>query len=156
MDELTNNLAGLEAEEALSSTNSTTPTMPQTRPARQPIPGPPGLPLLGNLVDLDREVPIITLMQLSETYGPIFSLSLGGGPKRVFINSVELLEEMCDESRFGKIVSGALFELREGVGSGLFTAHTDEKEWGIAHRILMPAFGPLAIREMFDGLSHEL
>lgn len=152
MDELTNKLANLETEDVSSRDNSVHSTPSKTVPTPSPIPGPPGLPILGNLTDLDPEVPLTTFMRLADTYGPVFSLQLGGGPKRVFINSVELLEEVCDEKRFGKIVTGALEQLRSGVGAGLFTAHTDEKEWGIAHRILMPAFGPLAIREMFDGL----
>lgn len=28
-----------------------------------------------------------------------------------------------------------------------------EEEWGIAHRVLMPAFGPLAITNMFDEMK---
>jgi hypothetical protein len=152
MEHLTDTLAGLEAGNVSNSGASpgvASTTAPQR--ARAPIPGPPGMPILGNLADLDREVPQTTFVRLAETYGPIFSLQLGGGPKRVFVSSVALLEEMCDEKRFGKIVSGTLAELRAGIGSGLFTAHSHEREWAIAHRILMPEFGPLAIRQMFDG-----
>jgi hypothetical protein len=36
---------------------------------------------------------------------------------------------------------------------GLFTAYHGERGWGIAHRILMPAFGPLRIRDMFEDMS---
>jgi cytochrome P450 len=35
---------------------------------------------------------------------------------------------------------------------GLFTAHGDEANWALAHRILMPAFGPLSIRNMLPGM----
>ena len=38
------------------------------------------------------------------------------------------------------------------VGDGLFTAYTDEPNWAKAHRILVPAFGPIAIRGMFDRM----
>ena len=38
---------------------------------------------------------------------------------------------------------------------GLFTAYKGEENWGIAHRILMPAFGPLSIRSMFDEM-HDI
>lgn len=34
-----------------------------------PIPGPPGIPLLGNLRDVDSELPIVSLGQLADTYG---------------------------------------------------------------------------------------
>ena len=58
---------------------------------------------------------------------------------------------MCDEKRFRKEPSGAQVEVRNGVGDGLFTAYSHEENWALAHRILAPAFGPFAIREMFDG-----
>lgn len=36
---------------------------------------------------------------------------------------------------------------------GLFTATgAEEPNWGIAHRILVPAFGPSSLRNMFDGM----
>lgn len=45
--------------------------------------------------------------------------------------------------------------MREGVHDGLFTAHSDEANWGKAHRVLVPAFGPLPIRDMFDEM-HDI
>lgn len=46
-------------------------------------------------------------------------------------------------------------EIRAGVHDGLFTAKMGEENWGIAHRILMPAFGPLSIQGMFDDM-HDI
>lgn len=70
----------------------------------------------------------------------------------MFVSSHELVDELCDEERFTKKVTGGLGEIRNGVHDGLFTAHyPGEENWAIAHRILVPAFGPLSIREMFDG-----
>ena len=43
--------------------------------------------------------------------------------------------------------------MRDFAGDGLFTAWTEEPNWGAAHRILMPAFGPAALRTMFDGMT---
>lgn len=83
--------------------------------------------------------------------GPIFRLTTYG-KSRVFISSHELVDEVCDEERFTKAVRGSLEEIRNGVHDGLFTAHyPGEENWAIAHRILVPAFGPLSIRGMFDG-----
>ena len=48
------------------------------------------------------------------------------------------MDEVCDEKRFTKKVGGALHELRNGVGDGLFTARTEEHNWEVAHRLLMP------------------
>jgi len=54
------------------------------------------------------------------------------------------MNEVCDEERFSKIVAAALEQVRNGVHSGLFTAYgPQEKEWGVAHRVLLPQLGPL-------------
>ena len=65
------------------------------------------------------------------------------------------MNELCDEKRFTKIVAGPLREVRNGIHAGLFTAHPGEYNWELAHRILVPAFGPLAIRGMYDGM-HDI
>lgn len=66
-----------------------------------------------------------------------------------------MVNEACDEKRFGKCVGSALGEIRNGVHDGLFTARNDEPNWGIAHRVLMPAFGPTKIQSMFDEM-HDI
>lgn len=63
----------------------------------------------------------------------------------------ELYNELCDEKRFTKHPAGGLSELRHALGDGLFTAKFGEYNWEVAHRVLVPAFGPLAIPKMFDG-----
>ncbi|WPG99486.1 Hypothetical protein R9X50_00230100 [Acrodontium crateriforme] len=117
-----------------------------------PIPQPPGYPLLGNLSDIDPELPIASLQNLAKQYGDIFSLTLLGH-RRIFISSQKLVNEACDEKRFGKTVQAALAELRNGIHDGLFTAHNEEENWEIAHRVLVPAFGPLNITGMFDDMK---
>lgn len=69
----------------------------------------------------------------------------------------ELFNELCDEKRFTKHPAGGIKELRHGLGDGLFTARFGEHNWEVAHRILVPVFGPLAISKMFDGThpSHK-
>lgn len=86
--------------------------------------------------------------------GPIYSLTTGS-VFRIFVGSHELLDELCDEKRFCKIVAGPLKEVRNGIHDGLFTAHPGEHNWELAHRILVPAFGPLSIRGMFGGM-HDI
>jgi cytochrome P450/NADPH-cytochrome P450 reductase len=86
--------------------------------------------------------------------GPIFKLNLEGNDK-LFISTHELMNEVCDEKRFTKMVSGALGQIRNGVADGLFTAYPGEHNWEIAHRVLMPACGPLSIRSMFDQM-HDI
>lgn len=117
-----------------------------------PIPQPPGYPIVGNLTDVDPELPIQSLCNLADQYGEIFSLTTFG-KRRIIITSQALANEVCDEKRFAKNVSAGLAELRNGVGDGLFTAHGDEENWGIAHRVLVPAFGPLNLSDMFDDMK---
>ncbi|GAA0943035.1 bifunctional cytochrome P450/NADPH--P450 reductase [Actinocorallia libanotica] len=117
-----------------------------------PIPQPKPLPVLGNLPDLDAEKGVFGLVELAERYGPIYRLELLG-EDMVVIGSQELVDELCDESRFDKKLHRALRNVRGFAGDGLFTAETWEPNWGRAHRILMPAFGPAALRGMFDGMS---
>ncbi|MCJ1281918.1 hypothetical protein MMC26_001241 [Xylographa opegraphella] len=116
-----------------------------------PIPQPPGLPILGNVRDLDPANTLDSVLHLIDQYGPIFKLNIAGN-ERLVASSYELLNELCDEKRFAKQPSGGLLEIRNGAGDGLFTAFGDEENWGLAHRILMPAFGPMAIRSMYDEM----
>lgn len=68
------------------------------------------------------------------------------------ICSYELLDELCDESRFHKLVTGGVEKLRPLAGDGLFTAQHGNHSWEVAHRVLMPLFGPLKIRDMFADM----
>lgn len=62
---------------------------------------------------------------------------------------------MCDETRFEKVIESILGQVRNGVRDGLFTARNDEPNWGLAHRVLMPAFGPMPIQSMYAEM-HEI
>jgi cytochrome P450/NADPH-cytochrome P450 reductase len=54
-------------------------------------------------------------------------------------------------------VTAGLNQIRNGVHDGLFTAnYPGEENWAVAHRVLVPAFGPLNIRGMFDGMPLDL
>lgn len=82
--------------------------------------------------------------------GPIYELELPSGCL-IVISDYELFDEICNEKRFTKIPGGPLTELRPALHDGLFSARPGEHAWQVAHRTLMPSFGPLAIRDMFDG-----
>lgn len=113
------------------------------------IPGPKAKPLVGNLLDLkDEEAPLRALEHMAVEYGPIYKLTRGG-TRIIVVSSVEMMEELCDESRFEKAPPMALSK-KDDRPSGMFTATNDDPDWGQAHRILVPAFGPLAIEQMYD------
>ncbi|TDZ17280.1 Bifunctional cytochrome P450/NADPH--P450 reductase [Colletotrichum orbiculare MAFF 240422] len=117
-----------------------------------PIPEPRGIPFLGHIAEFNPENPLLDLYRLADTYGEIYRLRFPGGKTMVFVNTQALVNEVCDESRFIKTLNNVLNQVRNIVQDGLFTARQDEPNWGIAHRVLIPAFGPVTIRGMFDEM----
>ena len=115
------------------------------------IPQPKGDPFIGNLRTVDGDAPVQGFMRLARIHGPIYQLDFSGSPL-IVVSSQALVDELCDESRFGKRISGALKNIRDFAGDGLFTARSDEPNWAIAHRLLMPAFGPIGMRDMFGRM----
>lgn len=108
------------------------------------IPGPPKKPIVGNMLTVDTETPLQSLMQLARELGPIFRLDMMGTPM-VVVSGASLVEEICDESRFDKAVRGSLRRVRSAAGDGLFTAYTQEDNWTKAHNILLPTFAQRAM-----------
>ncbi|CAF0853595.1 unnamed protein product [Adineta steineri] len=115
------------------------------------IPQPPETFLIGNLKDVDADHFLESLQRLQKLYGEIFRINILG-QSIIVVASQELVNFVCDENKFDKKVSVALQELRALIGDGLFSAHTSEPNWKLAHKILMPAFGPQAIRDMFPAM----
>ncbi|CAF4212977.1 unnamed protein product, partial [Adineta steineri] len=115
------------------------------------IPQPQPTFLIGNLKEIDSTHGLESLKRLHKLYGDIYRLTFFN-KSFVVVCSQEITNFVCDESKFDKNVSQALEELRAAAGDGLFTAHTSEPNWKLAHKILMPAFGPQAIRDMFPAM----
>ncbi|KAF2736444.1 bifunctional P-450:NADPH-P450 reductase [Polyplosphaeria fusca] len=118
------------------------------------IPSPPGLPIIGNLLDVSTggETPLTPLERLADEYGPIYKITVSG-TERVVISNHEMFKEVCDETRFFKAAGPGLRALSD---LGMFLAQSEKSpDWGQAHRVLVPAFGPLSIRNMFDEM-HDI
>ena len=119
----------------------------------EPIPRPPGHLLIGNLLDLDAGHPIESLMDLARQYGPIYELTIPSRGSRIIVSGYELVNELCDESRFDKLVGPGLKALAEGpAGAGLFTSETADPNWRKAHNVLLPAFSLDAMRSYFPPM----
>ncbi|WGM45961.1 Bifunctional cytochrome P450/NADPH--P450 reductase [Brevundimonas sp. NIBR10] len=119
--------------------------------SQQNVPQPPVKLIVGNLAQIDARAPVQGFMELSRKYGPFFKMQIFD--RTVYIaSSQELVNELCDESRFNKRVHPPLEEIRAFAKDGLFTAYSEEPNWAKAHRILMPAFGPIGVRGMFDQM----
>ena len=122
----------------------------------EPIPGPSGLLLVGNLFDVTtEETSIGSIERLADIYGPIFQLHLAG-KRLIVVSSAAFLAEVADEKRYMKYPPAAAGGGEEGPGvgaKGLFGARTEDPDWGQAHRVLVPAFGPLSIEAMFPEMK---
>src|SRR3954469_11695225 len=110
-----------------------------------PIPQPPTKPVVGNMLSLDPNAPVQHLTRLAKELGPIFWLDMMGSPI-VVASGYDIVHELCDEKRFGKVVRGALRRVRAIGGDGLFTADSAEPNWGKAHNILLQPFGGRAMQ----------
>lgn len=116
-----------------------------------PIPQPPGVPVLGNVLDINPNNTWDSLKKLAEKYGEIFQIKVFGHTM-VFVASVALAQELCDEKRFRKYVGGPIVEIRAAVHDSLFTAYDNESSWGIAHRIIAPKLSVQSMGEHFNEM----
>jgi cytochrome P450 len=123
----------------------------------QEIPSPPGHFLLGNLPDVMGAKgmgPTETLMHLGLKYAPLFQLKVPGG-RMIVASGAEMMDEICDESRFDKAVKYELEVVRELAGDGLFTANTEDPNWKKAHNILMPSFSAKNMKEYLPTMDER-
>src|SRR5579871_4900043 len=90
-------------ESTKRSTDIPTPKTTQL----ETIPQPPTAWLTGNLRELNPEFPNSSFWRLADIYGPIYKLSIINR-EVVVISSHELINEVCDDDRFEKTVSGSL------------------------------------------------
>ena len=115
----------------------------------KPIPVPPAPPVLGHTLQIrSGGGPVQSLMQMAKEHGPIFRVNFPGRTALVVTNH-ELIDELCDNSRFDKYIHSNLQHTRDIAKDGLFTAHTNEPNWRKAHDILLPAFSMQAMSNYF-------
>jgi cytochrome P450/NADPH-cytochrome P450 reductase len=119
--------------------------------SRSSVPQPPRKPVIGHFLEISPATAVQDMMRLARIYGPIYWFEAFGQGFYV-LSSQELVDEVSDEKRFRKCVHTSLVQVRPLTGDGLFTAYNQEPNWEKAHRILMPAFGPLGVRAMFGQM----
>jgi len=76
------------------------------------IPGPKGVPVLGNMFEIKQATMMQDLMKLGREWGPIFVLKTPTGP-RYIVYGLEMVDDLCDDSRFDKLVGVSQRELRQ-------------------------------------------
>lgn len=85
-------------------------------------------------------------IKMFQTYGPLVDATILSS-RTVATNDPAIAELFAKESEyFTKKLNSGLQEIKAFGGSGLFTTNTDEEDWKLAHKLLMPAFSPRAIK----------
>ncbi|MBS1692776.1 MAG: cytochrome P450 [Actinobacteria bacterium] len=100
------------------------------------------LPVPADLVGRPYALPVDLL---GELHGPLFYADYSG-IRKLYACSLELVEELCDESRFAKNLTESLARVRPLAGDGLFTAYHGEPNWQRAHDALLPGFSYSGLR----------
>lgn len=77
--------------------------------------------MLGNLLQIPKDHMAQYFLEVSRDFDGIFEMDFAG-TKIPFAFSADLVEELCDETRFRKVIRPPLSLLRDIVGDGLFTA----------------------------------
>lgn len=128
------------------------------------LPHPPRrVPILGDILGMDRERPNQkTLWQFSQL-GPIYRRTFVGGTHLTFVGSAELLGQLLDEDTWERYNGRPIVQLRKLGGDGLFTAYNDEPAWTTGHEALIGGFTKPAMssyhstmRAVSDELSDVL
>ncbi|WLW50048.1 cytochrome P450 [Streptomyces sp. YU58] len=116
-------------------------------PELRRIPHPPRrVPLLGDVLGVDRHSPLQDTVRHARRLGPIFRRK-AFGREFVFTWGADLVADLADETRFAKHVGLGVANLRPVAGDGLFTAYNHEPNWQLAHDVLAPGFN----REAMQG-----
>ena len=123
------------------------------------IPGPKGLPVVGNMFDVPADHQVVTLMEVVRELGPMVRLRTPAGDRYV-ASGLAMIDDLCDDERFDKLVGDGQKAVRSyGRSAGLFTSDTDDPNWSKAHNILLPNFSQQAMRDyvpMMNDIATQL
>jgi cytochrome P450/NADPH-cytochrome P450 reductase len=136
--------------------------MKKTYAARMPDFAPSLPPTLDNVPSVEGPLPgaadlagrpyALPIDILGELYGPIFYSDFNDGIRKLYVCSSDLVEELCDETRFDKNLTETLVRVRPLAGDGLFTAYHGEPNWQRAHDVLLPGFSYAGLRNYHGAM----
>ena len=115
------------------------------------LPGPPGIPLLGNMLQIDPVHYHQAMEDWAEKYGLYFRVRIGRKQMLVLSDSAAIagiLRNRPDALRRSPRVTAPLNELG---ARGLFTA--EGEDWRTQRKLVMRAFAPEVVRNFFPVLS---
>jgi len=107
------------------------------------------LPILGHLLYFSLD-PFSALLNLSSKLGPIFQLTLGSR-NLIAVSSLELIKEICDETRFDEHIGPPRAGMRKVLNNASFMSvlQTSDPLWEKAHRVLLPGFSTQVIQKNY-------
>ena len=126
--------------------------------AYEDLPGPRGLPFLGNALQLDAPRLHLQLEQMSREFGPLFKLKLPGR-RLLVVSDHELVAAVLRDRPEGFSRSNKLQEIwtELGLPIGVFVANGDV--WKRQRRMVMAGFDPAHIKRYYPsmvGVSQRL
>ncbi len=98
----------------------------------------------------DPTTGMIGLIPFFNSGRPVCSLTVDPGVANLMLASRDVIDQAADDAAFDKYVISGLGLVRVVTGRGLFSADTDDPEWALAHKLLMPAFSAQAIKGYQD------
>ena len=115
------------------------------------LPGPRGLPVVGNLLQMDRQRMHQTVEQWARDYGPYFRFRLPGRRFLAIADPTALLAVLRDRpDGFRRSVRFEQAWTELGLPAGVFGAHGDS--WRRQRRMVMAAFDPAHVRAYLPSL----
>ncbi|QGZ43362.1 cytochrome P450 [Pseudoduganella flava] len=140
-------------DQKMSETMSTTlPGHPAARDIAD-LPAPPGLPLIGNALQLHPRTIHRTMEDWSRRYGTMFRARIGSRQVVVLADGAAInavLRDRPDGFRRPAVTAEVSDEL--GGNPGVFLAEGDA--WQRQRRMVMHAFSPAAVKAYFGRLAH--
>lgn len=121
--------------------------------ARELPPGPPPLPLLGNLLDLGRHGVLRAVTRLWREYGDMFRLKFGRQEAVVLIHP-EHGRHVFIKNRANYVKGRGVESLKHFTGKGLFTA--DGELWQVQRRMMQPHFTVAAVRAYAPAMQASI
>ena len=127
-------------------------TIPAASKSLDAIPGPKGVPLVGNMFEIKQATMIQDLIKLAREWGPLFRLNTPTGTRYV-ASGLEMVDDLCDDARFDKLVGGQPARApqdpqeRRPVHGGHRRPAVE-----VAHDILLPSFSTWAMKGYLDPM----
>lgn len=114
--------------------------------AVRPVPGPPGLPYIGNYFEIYPDH-VGNHHRLYAQYGPLFKTT-NMGSDIYHTNDPTLGQIVYDESDFftKNIIPGHPLYPIKNQHAGIFVSDTETEEWRRNHKFMSPSLGPKAVR----------